>query len=139
MCQDESPSVLHGMHDATLASDRPSTLYTALFSFVPPDRRPQYPQVLHHRHLSMHQSCALIRRRMKLTLSRSAPASIRTTAASPCPLSKARCNGVLPFPSAIPQLSRRRKADRHDPPHSIVSSDDLQVDLEEFARRHENR
>ena len=33
-----------------------------------------------------------------LTRSRSAPASNKTTAASPCPLSKARCNGVLPKP-----------------------------------------
>ena len=32
----------------------------------------------------------------QLTLSRSAPASINTTAASPCPDSKARCSGVFP-------------------------------------------
>jgi hypothetical protein len=36
-------------------------------------------------------------RTTQLTLSRSAPASIRTTAASPCPLSKAKCNGVFPI------------------------------------------
>lgn len=37
---------------------------------------------------------------IKLTRSRSAPASINVTAASPCPLSMARCNGVLPARSA---------------------------------------
>lgn len=41
---------------------------------------------------------------LSLTLSRSAPASINTTAASPCPLSIAKCNGVIPARSAV--LSR---------------------------------
>ena len=47
-------------------------------------------------------------KREVLTRSRSAPASINTAAASPCPLSIAKCNGVIPALSAVFRRVRGR-------------------------------
>lgn len=75
--------------------------HTAAHGAAPHLRRHQSPRRPGSPSFPACQKCQETRATSLLTLSRSAPASMSTTAASPCPLSIARCRGVMPARSRV--------------------------------------
>lgn len=98
---------VYAIPDTTRPAVRRGKQRTAVPASALPHRHRQSPRVLDSRNFATQQERTVSLNRFRrvalvsLTLSRSAPASIRTTAASPWPLSIARCNGVIPALSAV--------------------------------------